>query len=80
MFEILVCQKNKVKVACGADILEGVISSYYEQFQLIKVNNVLLPIEHIHWIEVLDEDIESTPVNAPSFPNPRPINQMFAPL
>ncbi|MDT2275306.1 hypothetical protein P7H17_06840 [Paenibacillus larvae] len=65
MFEMLICQKNKVKVACGADIMVGIISSYYEQFQLIKVNNVLLPIEHIHWIEVLDEDLECTPMNNP---------------
>jgi len=67
MFEMLICQKNKVKVACGADIMVGIISSYYEQFQLIKVNNVLLPIEHIHWIEVLDEDLECTPMNTPPF-------------
>ncbi|AQR79182.1 hypothetical protein [Paenibacillus larvae] len=67
MFEMLICQKNKVKVACGADIMVGIISSYYEQFQLIKVNNVLLPIEHIHWIEVLDEDLECTPMNNPPF-------------
>ncbi|ARF68844.1 hypothetical protein B7C51_15140 [Paenibacillus larvae subsp. pulvifaciens] len=79
MFEMLICQKNKVKVACGADIMVGIISSYYEQFQLIKVNNVLLPIEHIHWIEVLDEDLECTPMNNPPFPNLRPVGQLFAP-
>ncbi|SEF88198.1 hypothetical protein [Paenibacillus sp. UNC499MF] len=56
MFDILIYQKQKVKVSCGNDTITGVISNHYEQFGLIKMNNVLLPIEHILMIEVVEEE------------------------
>ncbi|MFC5449592.1 hypothetical protein [Paenibacillus aestuarii] len=54
MFNMLICCKQTVSIRCGKDDIKGVISNYYPAFQLIKVNNVLIPIELIEHIEVLD--------------------------
>ncbi|MVO98917.1 hypothetical protein [Paenibacillus lutrae] len=55
MFDILIYQKKKVKVSCGKDTITGTITNHYEQFGLIKVNNVLLPLEHVRMIEIIED-------------------------
>jgi|GEM_PF-2177491 len=54
MFNMLICCKQTVSIRCGKDDIKGVISNYYPAFRLIKINNVLIPIELIEHIEVLD--------------------------
>ncbi|MCD1259340.1 hypothetical protein B5M42_010880 [Paenibacillus athensensis] len=65
MFEWLIICKEKVRITCGNHSMVGTISSYYKAFQLIKINNVLIPIEHIREIEVLSESQDET-VAAPA--------------
>ncbi|NEW08136.1 hypothetical protein GK047_19230 [Paenibacillus sp. SYP-B3998] len=60
MFEWLIICKEQVKITCGAHTLVGTISNYYKAFQLIKIQNVLIPIECIREIEVLESSASST--------------------
>jgi hypothetical protein len=54
MFDTLISCKKKVAIRCGPNDITGVITNYYEPFRLLKINNILLPIEHIECITVLD--------------------------
>lgn len=54
MFEMLISCKKEVSIRCGKDEIRGVITSYYPTFRLLKLNNVLIPIELIEQIEVLE--------------------------
>jgi hypothetical protein len=62
MFDMLIYCKNKVRIHCGGDDIVGFISCYYAPFRLVKINNVLLPIELIKQIEVLDEEPASAAI------------------
>lgn len=53
MFEKLISCKNEVSIRCGKDEIRGVITNYYSAFRLVKISNVLIPIELIEQIEVL---------------------------
>ncbi|NQX71724.1 hypothetical protein HQN90_37180 [Paenibacillus alba] len=54
MFEMLISHKTEVSIRIGKDDIQGVITQYYHQFQLLKISNVLIPIELIEHIEVLE--------------------------
>jgi hypothetical protein len=54
MFDMLISCKKKVAIRCGPNDITGVITNFYEPFRLLKINNILLPIEHIESITVLD--------------------------
>ncbi|TXK85508.1 hypothetical protein [Paenibacillus sp. N3.4] len=54
MFQALITSKNTVCIRCGNDDIQGIISTYYAPFQLLKINNILIPIEMIEHIEVLE--------------------------
>ncbi|OPH51990.1 hypothetical protein BC351_33975 [Paenibacillus ferrarius] len=54
MFEMLINHKTEVSIRIGKDNIQGVITHYYQQFQLLKISNVLIPIELIEQIEVLE--------------------------
>ena len=55
MFHKLIVEKRRVQLFCGQDTIVGTITKYYDLFQLIKIDNILIPVELIHHIEVLDE-------------------------
>ncbi|MFC0213948.1 hypothetical protein ACFFK0_16065 [Paenibacillus chartarius] len=55
MFDMLIGCKKTVSVRCGSNDIVGVISHFYEPFRLLKINNVLLPLELVEHIIVLDE-------------------------
>jgi hypothetical protein len=57
MFEMLIGCKKTVALRCGKNEIVGVISNYYEPFRLLKINNMLLPLELIEQIEVLDDEL-----------------------
>ncbi|MFD0697330.1 hypothetical protein ACFQZT_24965 [Paenibacillus sp. GCM10027628] len=59
MFNMLIGCKKMVSIRCGKDDIRGVISSYYQAFRLLKINNILIPIELIEQIEVLDGNADS---------------------
>jgi hypothetical protein len=54
MFEMLISSKKEVSIRCGKDEIKGVITSYYQTFRLLKISNILIPIELIEQIEVLE--------------------------
>ncbi|OCT10580.1 hypothetical protein A8709_22295 [Paenibacillus pectinilyticus] len=56
MFEVLITRKKEVRIRCGKDELQGVISQYYPEFQLIKINNIMIPIGLIEQIEIMKPD------------------------
>ncbi|UKS24704.1 hypothetical protein LOZ80_24230 [Paenibacillus sp. HWE-109] len=62
MFEMLISQRSMVSIRCGKDDIKGIITHYHEQFQLLKISNVLIPIELIEQIEVLEPASSSTPM------------------
>lgn len=59
MFEMLISYKKEVSIRCGKDEIRGVITNYYPTFRLLKLNNVLIPIELIEQIEVLEPVLDS---------------------
>ncbi|MEC0228912.1 hypothetical protein [Paenibacillus alba] len=60
MFEMLISHKTEVSIRIGKDDIQGVITQYYHQFQLLKISNVLIPIELIEQIEVLEPAASQT--------------------
>ncbi|NOU99870.1 hypothetical protein [Paenibacillus planticolens] len=60
MFEKLISCKNEVSIRCGKDEIKGVITNYYSAFRLVKIRNVLIPIELIEQIEVLEPPSSSS--------------------
>jgi hypothetical protein len=54
MFEKLISSKNEVSIRCGNDEIRGVITNYYSAFQLLKISNIMIPLELIEQIEVLE--------------------------
>ncbi|MBD0380020.1 hypothetical protein [Paenibacillus sedimenti] len=59
MFNMLIGCKKMVSIRYGKDDIRGVISSYYQAFRLLKINNILIPIELIEHIEVLEGNAEA---------------------
>lgn len=59
MFEMLISCKKEVSIRCGKDEIRGVITNYHPTFRLLKLNNVLIPIELIEQIEVLEPALDS---------------------
>ncbi|KRF21576.1 hypothetical protein ASG93_09470 [Paenibacillus sp. Soil787] len=59
MFEMLISCKKEVSIRCDKDEIRGVITNYYPAFRLLKLNNVLIPIELIEQIEVLEPVLDS---------------------
>ncbi|SDN28826.1 hypothetical protein SAMN04487897_102394 [Paenibacillus sp. yr247] len=59
MFEMLISSKKEVSIRCGKDEIKGIIANYYHSFQLLKMNNILIPIELIEQIEVLEPESTS---------------------
>lgn len=60
MFEVLIIRKKEVIIRCGTDEVRGVISQYYPEFQLLKINNIMIPIGLIDQMEILEPDEPST--------------------
>jgi hypothetical protein len=60
MFNMLICCKKTVSIRCGNDDIKGIISNYYQAFRLLKINNILIPLELIEHIEVLDGETGGT--------------------
>jgi hypothetical protein len=56
MYEMLIMRKTEVIIRCGTDEVQGVISQYYPEFQLLKINNIMIPITLIEQIEILGPD------------------------
>lgn len=56
MFDMLIGCKKTVTLRCGKNEIVGVITNYYEPFRLLKINNMLLPLELIEQIEVMDDE------------------------
>jgi hypothetical protein len=56
MFESLIIRKKEVIIRCGTDQIQGVISQYYPEFQLLKINNIMIPMGLIEQIEILEPD------------------------
>ncbi|MBP1962466.1 hypothetical protein [Paenibacillus aceris] len=54
MFEKLISCKSEVSIRCGQDEIKGIITNYYSAFRLLKIRNILIPIELIEQIEVLE--------------------------
>lgn len=63
MFEMLISCKTKVSIRCGKDEIKGIITNYYPTFRLLKMNNIMIPLELIEQIEVL-EPVENSPSKA----------------
>lgn len=53
---MLIMRKTEVIIRCGTDEVQGVISQYYPEFQLLKINNIMIPITLIDQIEILGPD------------------------
>lgn len=60
MFEVLIIRKKEVIIRCGTDEVRGVISQYYPEFQLLKINNIMIPIGLIDQMEVVEPDEPSS--------------------
>ena len=56
MFDMLIMRKTEVIIRCGRDEVKGVISQYYPEFQLLKINNIMIPIGLIEQIEIMESD------------------------
>lgn len=57
MFEMLISCKKEVSIRCGKDEIKGIITNYYPSFRLLKMNNIMIPLELIEQIEVLEPHI-----------------------
>ncbi|WP_310501169.1 hypothetical protein [Paenibacillus qinlingensis] len=55
-------RKSEVIIRCGTDEVHGIISQYYPEFQLLKINNIMVPITLIDQIELLGPDEPLSPV------------------
>ncbi|KRE75747.1 hypothetical protein [Paenibacillus sp. Soil750] len=56
MYEMLIMRKTEVIIRCGTDEVRGVIAQYYPEFQLLKINNIMIPITLIEQIEIIGPD------------------------
>ncbi|OAS16997.1 hypothetical protein A8708_01870 [Paenibacillus oryzisoli] len=50
---MLIMRKTEVIIRCGTDEVRGAISQYYPEFQLLKINNIMIPITLIDQIEII---------------------------
>ncbi|WNR43635.1 hypothetical protein [Paenibacillus roseipurpureus] len=53
-------RKTEVIIRCGKDEVRGVIAQYYPEFQLLKINNIMIPIGLIEQIEIMNPDDTSS--------------------
>ncbi|MGG1514314.1 hypothetical protein ABE504_02800 [Paenibacillus oryzisoli] len=56
MFEGLIRSKQRVKIRCGKDEIEGVISHFYAEFGLLRVGKLIIPIACIEQIEEVEPE------------------------
>ena len=57
MFDLLLGETVSIK--CGKSSITGILSDYYGIFQLVKVNDILLPVELVEYVEVLPGKADS---------------------